>query len=79
MPATEVDAVTEAIAGVLPVQADEASQPVLLRQVAGHRAVQLLQGLLRRGRGAQARAQQPGPTQRQQQGGSAPRSVNTAA
>ena len=41
-------------AGVLAVQADEAGRRLLPRQVARHRAVQLLQGLLRRQRGAEA-------------------------
>jgi len=50
------------------VQADEAGGRVLPRQVARHRAVQLLQGLLRRQRGAQARAQQQRGADGQQQG-----------
>ena len=54
--------------GLFPMQADEAGQPVLLRQVACHRPLQLLQGLLCRSRGAQAWTQQPGAAQREQQG-----------
>ncbi len=50
------------------MQADEAGRRLLPRQVARHRAVQLLQGLLRRQRGAQARAEQQRGAHGRQQG-----------
>ena len=50
------------------MQADEAGQRLLPRQVARHRAVQLLQGVLRRQRGAQARDEQQRGAHGQQQG-----------